>query len=489
MTKRKRGLNKNRIDSLLGQGEMALFQNYNNKINTDDPTKVIKKKMLKYSNGQPQPKSRKNIYLFLTLDPSFKNKLRFNSFNETIEYRRSAKEQYKPAGDELYSMIGLEIEQKYGFVPTNQAIEDGLIQASRIHAYNPIQQYIESTKWDGKKRVATFFHDYLGVDDSKYTRVITKTWFTGLIARAYQPGIKLDIVPILSGKQGIGKSTLLSSLAPKGYFEDGLQTAGERKDDLLKLHKSWIVELSELKAMKSSNYDQVKAFVSTLSDNYRVPYGHVSIDHPRQCVFIGTTNENEFLGDMTGNRRFFPLDCDKSKATRPIPDPNKQSDPYIMQVIAEAKHLYNIHHPLDLPKDIKKVAEQKQQEATIMDIQVEKMKDFASLLVPDDWKEFSLYQKRQYWQRAENEGRYATYKDKQLIEYSKDQLHPIKQFATTELLAIVFEEDMNKTGKGGGNSISSKVSLYFGDNPEWEKSNHINLSGKEKRGFKRQAGH
>ena len=291
MTKRKRGLNKNRIDSLLGQGEMALFQNYNNKINTDDPTKVIKKKMLKYSNGQPQPKSRKNIYLFLTLDPSFKNKLRFNSFNETIEYRRSAKEQYKPVGDELYSMIGLEIEQKYGFVPTNQAIEDGLIQASRIHAYNPIQQYIESTKWDGKKRVATFFHDYLGVDDSKYTRVITKTWFTGLIARAYQPGIKLDIVPILSGKQGIGKSTLLSSLAPKGYFEDGLQTAGERKDDLLKLHKSWIVELSELKAMKSSNYDQVKAFVSTLSDNYRVPYGHVSIDHPRQCVFIGTTTE------------------------------------------------------------------------------------------------------------------------------------------------------------------------------------------------------
>lgn len=242
----------------------------------------LKNKMLINNNGTPRSNSRENVRLILTQDSKFKGLLRFNVFDEAIEYRPSKNAEFAPMEDISYSKIATQIERYYRFIPSAVAINDGVTQASLANTYNPIKERIEKAKWDGKKRVATFFIKFLGAENNQYTRAVTETWFTGLIARAYKPGCKFDIVPILYGVQGIGKSSLLSLLPPKGYFEDNLQTSGDHKDDLLKVQSSWLVEIGELKAFEKSSFDQIKAFLTATSDKYRSPYGRVVKDHPRK---------------------------------------------------------------------------------------------------------------------------------------------------------------------------------------------------------------
>lgn len=156
-------------------------------------------------------------------------------------------------------------------------------------------------------------------------------------------------MPILDGKQGIGKSTLVSLLCPPSYFDDNLKTMGSNKDDLIKLHRAWIVEISELEAMLNTSLDQTKAFLSATSDNYRAPYGRLVERHPRKNMFIGTVNRSEYLHDLTGNRRFYPIHCEKEQAIKTIPNPSDANNADILQILAEAKGLYDQGHPLIPP--------------------------------------------------------------------------------------------------------------------------------------------
>ena len=131
------------------------------------------------------------------------------------------------------------------------------------------------------------------------------------MARIYRPGVKFEIVPILSGAQGIGKSTLINKLAPD-FFSDGLRGLGESKDDLQFLIGSWLLEISELSAMKNRS-GKTKQFISAREDRFRVAYGDIPQRFPRTCVFIGTSNNDQYLKDKTGNRRFYPLSCERGR--------------------------------------------------------------------------------------------------------------------------------------------------------------------------------
>jgi predicted P-loop ATPase len=172
--------------------------------------------------------------------------------------------------------------------------------------YHPVRTYLDGLEWDGTPRLDTWLVAYLGAENNAYHRAVGPKALIQAVARAYSPGYKADHVLILEGPQGSGKSSVVAALAPdQGWYCDEIADLGS-KDAAQDLCGKWIVELAELSAMKRSEVERTKAFVSRRVDHYRASYGRRSQDHPRQCVFLGTTNGDAYLGDETGNRRYWP---------------------------------------------------------------------------------------------------------------------------------------------------------------------------------------
>jgi len=176
--------------------------------------------------------------------------------------------------------------------------------ASR-HRVHPLRERLAALKWDGVPRVDTWTTTYLGAEDTEVHRAIGSTWLLGAVARAFEPGIKVDAALILEGSQGAGKSTALKVLA-LGYFSDELADIGG-KDAAMQLQGAWIHELAELDAVNRAEATRVKSFLTRSVDRFRPPWGRHVVEVPRQCVFAGSTNHDAWLRDETGGRRFLPV--------------------------------------------------------------------------------------------------------------------------------------------------------------------------------------
>lgn len=410
-----------------------------------------------------------------------------NEFNNSILVSNDYGNNYENLTNDDLDRISEEVQTYWKYTPTKSALGSGVNLTAMMNSINPVKDRIESVvKWDGIPRVETFFIDYLGVKDEPYSRQVTKNWFKGLIARVYHPGVKFEAVPILMGAQGIGKSTLVSLLIPE-YFTDQVNSLdASKKDELLKIGRVAIVELAELNGLNTvANQGALKAMISARDDLYRPPYGAVLESIPRHTVFIGTTNDNQFLVDQTGNRRYFPLQCNKNNATKKIPAPDDYKNRDILQVLAEARELYFTNRDLKLPDEIVRIAMERQQSAMIIDPDIERIKDYANMQVPDGWeKSFTMQDRKSYFNHYQNTGRYSYFQDKSEFQYDPEQLHQIQAVATMEVLYTVF--DIKNTRTSRGNTYSKKISLALGDNlGEWVSSTNVNVLGKNKRGYKR----
>ena len=234
-----------------------------------------------------------------------------------------------------------------------QTVADAVAFYARSKIRNCLREWIEGLTWDGVSRVNTFFTYGFGCDDNEYTRAVSKNFLVGMIARAMRPGCQLDTLPILEGTQGIGKSQGLKALA--GDFYADIDSAIGTKEFAEQIQGKWLVELSELSAMRPSEVERVKSGITRTTDVYREPFAILATDHPRQCVFAGTTNQTNYLLDNTGNRRFWPVKC--GVIDRHWISGNRE------QLIAEALSLFASGHSWwDVP------AEQtiKEQEARMM---------------------------------------------------------------------------------------------------------------------------
>lgn len=236
------------------------------------------------------------------------------------------------------AQLRIYIENRYN-IRSPQLLSDAIIQVSNENRFHPVQEYLNNLPaWDGNERAEKFFVDTLGVDDSDYSRSITKHWLLAAIKRTFIPGCKFDYCLILSGSQGIGKSTVLSKLGGK-WFNDSIDNING-KDALEQLQGSWIIELGEMQATKKAENEAIKSFISRTTDKVRLPYARRAEEFPRQCIFAATTNDSEPLKDKTGGRRFWIL---KSSATFSTTSNRLKilTDDYIEQVWAEVFYLYN----------------------------------------------------------------------------------------------------------------------------------------------------
>jgi len=335
-----------------------------------------------------------NIWLILENDPNLRGRFALNEFTGRGEVLGdlpwSPFEKRRAWADNDNQGLYWYFEKVYKLTG-NGKIDGALSLHSEKHKFNDVRNYLETLHWDGVPRLDALLIDYLGATDTPYVRAVTRKAFTAAVARAMEPGCKYDVMLILSGPQGIGKSTLLDKMS-KGWFNDGIRTfEGKEASELLQ--GVWLVEISELDAFRSTDVSRIKQFLSLRADRFRAAYGRHVKDIPRRCVFFGTTNTTEYLRDRTGNRRFWPVDTGVQQHTKNV---WRDLDVELDQIWAEAMMRWRLGEPLYLTGDIEAAAKAEQESHRETSSKEGIILDFVETLVPEDWPSWNLDKRRMY---------------------------------------------------------------------------------------------
>lgn len=337
-----------------------------------------------------------NVVLILLNDPRLSGSFYYDAFKERpvvsgdLPWIELAK---RPAfvwndTDDAGLRWFLETEYK---VESSAKIRDAVDLAMLEKIKHPVREYLEGLLWDGEERADTLFIDYLGAEDSVYTRAVTRAALVGAVARIMKPGCKHDHMLVLVGPQGCRKSTTLAKLG-REWFSDSLFTMSG-KDAFEQVQGYWIIELGEMAAAKKSEVEQIKSFISKQSDNFRAAYARRTQDHPRQCAFFGSTNDDEFLRDYTGARRFWPVNVDNTG--RKMAD--KLTPEVIDQIWAEIVERYNEGEPWYLREEAEAEAREVQEEHTEVSGKLGMIEEFLKKPVPCDWDQYTLEERRFFW--------------------------------------------------------------------------------------------
>ena len=320
----------NNLDHLTPQQEDTMYDNI--------------KSMLERSNDGRVITNVRNFEVVLDNDYYLKDCVGYDVFaqrmtclNNKLPWRQHLKVKKKEWTDHDDAALQSYINRLTG-MGNYQIYQNVMVEKAHKKEYHPVCDFLDSLpKWDGTHRAESTFIDALGVEDTEYARIFTKYWLLGAVARVKQPGCKFDYVLTIKGEQGIGKSTICNLLGGEWFTDSVVSITG--KDPMQQIQGKWIVELGELEAVKKAEIESVKSFISSREDYFRVPYGRYPESFPRQCVFIATVNDNEFLRDRTGNRRFWILESKAKPSTRDQ-RMEKFTKEYILQIWAEILFYY-----------------------------------------------------------------------------------------------------------------------------------------------------
>ena len=252
-----------------------------------------------------------NVELILGNDERWAGVIGYSSFSSKIIKLRAA-----PYGGGVGEWADIDdmrvmkwLAQQYNLRVKSTHVIEAVSVVAHDHAFHPVCEYLKGLEWDRVPRLGTWLTDVLGVELNDYSTKVGKRWMVSAVGRVMVPGCKADSVMILEGAQGAGKSTALGILGG-AWFMDTPFTLGD-KDAFQAIRGKWIIELGELDSFNKAESTKAKQFFSASIDTYRESYGRRTMDVPRQCVFAGTTNQDEYLKDATGNRRYWPVACTK----------------------------------------------------------------------------------------------------------------------------------------------------------------------------------
>lgn len=335
-----------------------------------------------------------NLKLIMENDESMKQ-IVFNQLADGMEIRdpvpwKHPSKFWRDADD---AQLICYVDEKYGtFSQRNYSIAVAKVVDDR--SYHPIRDFFKSLpEWDGVKRVETALVDYLGAEDTPYVRAVTRKLLCAAYVRVHNPGAKFDNMIVLNGDQGIGKSTFISKLGGEWYSDSLNLSDMNDKTAAEKLQGYWILEIGELAGMKKADLDKVKAFISRQDDKYRASFGRRVTPHPRQCVFFGTTdNENGYLRDITGNRRYWNVKVTgkgKYKAW-------ELDDDTVRQIWAETKVIAKAGEKLYLQPELEEFAKDEQRAAMERDDREGLVVEYLDMLLPEGWDEMDVYKRKDY---------------------------------------------------------------------------------------------
>jgi predicted P-loop ATPase len=339
-----------------------------------------------------------NILVILENDPYLKGKIALNEFSHMTMIRGNLPwhilenivdgDVYSDRDDAALRQY---MEKVYEITSPNKILDAVLIVENK-NRYHPIREYIGGLMWDGIPRVDSLLIDYLGAEDSTYIRTVTRKALAAAVARVFQPGIKFDYMLVLVGKQGMGKSHIVRLLG-QSWYSDSFSTV-QGKEAYEQLQNAWLIEMAELSATRKAEAEAVKHFISKCEDSYRVAYGKRVTKFPRQCVFFGTTNDNEFLKDKTGNRRFWPIVVGLNKRKKNLWTDMNQAE--IDQIWAEAMDIWRQGEKLYLEPEVEKEAQKVQESHTEQSTKEGMIREYLDMLLPSSWSTMDIGARRRF---------------------------------------------------------------------------------------------
>ncbi len=327
--------------------------------------------------------------------------IRYNELSRAIEVRGALPwerpDKYWRDADnaQLYGYVA----DRFGVQFPENKFDKALTIVVDNRRFNPLRDYIRKLpEWDGIPRVDTLLADYLGAEDTAYTRAVTRKTLIGAVMRVLEPGCKFDTVLVLDGMPGIGKSTMLRKLGGQ-WFADSLHLSDIKdKTAAEKLQGVWIMEIGEMQGSRKADVDVLKGFLSRQVDEYRPAYGRTVERHPRTAIICGTTNsQTGFLRDVTGNRRFWPVPV-SGGGKLSVWDMTAET---VSQIWAEAAAYTAEGEAPYLDADMEKEAMRMQQEAIEYDDREGEVLEYLETLLPEDWYSWDLNKRVDYFQQRD----------------------------------------------------------------------------------------
>ncbi|MFZ3141162.1 MAG: VapE domain-containing protein [Polaromonas sp.] len=262
--------------------------------------------------------SRKMVILILERDVLLSCVLAYNELSNNVQSRVLWPWPHSQVGDVTDAvdlLLGKYLTDTYGLPSISRAaLMEAIQTVAHTRRFHPIREELAGLVWDGKKRIDKWLVHVLGEAPDKlspamleYLQIVGRCWLLGMVNRVMQPGCKFDYCPVLEGMGGLRKSTMVEILGSTKYYSDTPFEVGRGKEAQEQVQGLWVYEIAEMTHFSKSEVGAIKAFISSKVDRYRVAYGATVGSFARQCILVGTTNENTYLRDRTGNRRFWPI--------------------------------------------------------------------------------------------------------------------------------------------------------------------------------------
>lgn len=249
-----------------------------------------------------------NVCRILRSHAKYASQVRFDEFRQTYEVRKTDGS-WRDMEDSDAITMQTTLSSEFDFLQKvgKEMVFDAMIKVGRENRIDSAIDYVKSLSWDGEARLDDWLNSVYGAPIDDYHKAVASNWMKGLVKRLIDPGSKFDYVLVLEGKQGTKKSTSLSVLAMEGKWHVETTMSTDTKDFFMQFLGNSIVEFSEGETLSRTEVKRMKAIITTQFDKFRMPYERTMKTFPRRCVFAMTTNQDEYLKDDTGNRRWLPV--------------------------------------------------------------------------------------------------------------------------------------------------------------------------------------
>lgn len=268
-------------------------------------------KDLWYTRDGDVKASAGNLALIIENDPQLIGLFALDEFSNRVVLRRdppwtgSKREEFADA-DAFELAAWLSALGRYRLQAKSAAVAEAVEAIARRHKFHPVREYLEALRWDGVPRARSLYAKYHGAAEDAYNSRCSEILLLSAVARVFEPGVKADVMLVLEGRQGARKTSSVRALFGAAWSSEAMESPAS-KDFYQCLAGRWGVEIGEMESFTKAEVNKVKQALSAQDDTYRASYARYARKYPRQCVFVGTTNDDQYLRDATGARRFLPV--------------------------------------------------------------------------------------------------------------------------------------------------------------------------------------